>query len=90
MSDFDYNADDVDDEEDGFDRVSFHGPDGDSDHSELHSGSQLSAVVLHVQDFIPTRDNVIFLIDVQQSMFEKAGLKHVEVGSLNIPVLGLI
>ncbi|EIE22641.1 ATP-dependent DNA helicase ii [Coccomyxa subellipsoidea C-169] len=49
MADYDYNADDVDAEEEGFER-----------------------------EFIPTRDNVIFLIDVQHSMFEGAGLKDTE------------
>ena len=31
------------------------------------------------QEFTPTRDNVIFLIDVQHSMFQEAGLKDTEV-----------
>lgn len=34
---------------------------------------------LCAQEYIPTRDNVIFLIDVQQSMFQEAGLKDTEV-----------
>ncbi len=33
------------------------------------------------QEFIPTRDNVVFLIDAQHSMFESAGLKDTEVSA---------
>ncbi|CAL8470635.1 g10177 [Coccomyxa elongata] len=49
MADYNYDAEDVDADEEGFER-----------------------------EFIPTRDNVVFLIDVQHSIFESAGLKDTE------------
>lgn len=42
MAEYEYNADDVDAEEEGFERVLFCEADGDSDHAQIAVGIQLT------------------------------------------------
>ena len=87
MAEYEYNAEEIDAEEDGGERVRACQI-GPASHSQLHRSLDSFCQRAHhiitnkhcfPQKYTPTRDNVIFLIDVQQSMFQEAGLKDTEV-----------
>lgn len=81
MGDFDYNPDEIDAEEEGHVPVSLSGIT-----TQIMPGNRSVWTIIcdifldfSLQEYAPTRDNVIFLIDAHSPMFENAGLRNAEV-----------
>lgn len=85
MAELEYNPDEIDGDEDGQERVSCKFiPNADLNKRTCSLIWVLppAHMVAHVmmQEWLPSRDNVVFLIDAQAAMFEDAGLKDMPVG----------